>query len=741
MSDGSQSADRNANLPPEPAENDPREPASRERLFEAFGQTNLSSSALSDNFAFDPGHRVMRAQYDQHKYDPYENNILPYMALSTVQTPETYFLGGPGSNDREISGQFVDRLGNTFDVLESLPPPAQKDYTSTAPDSSNRNLERLNGGPGAIEKTKKEVEGIMNPADPSADVFLTRERREIKALKGRQTFFNQTELQAQPEFDTRRDQYSGYNVATKYNDLIHSVEPCWRETHTSQAAKRPDAALYSASPRLRVRPTSRDETPQFARKPNTGSNVRAGAARIALPYLPAATLRSDATPMGLERVAACYANGPNATARTMDVNDKPELKTAENKRVGALHTARTADPHVAVSGTDALPNTHTAVAGQFPVAFSSTLPDVHERGDTYRNNDNLVQPAPSRDWSNVQRVLEEFERDGGDDDMEISELTRRMTVDMNQPAPREAVSLSQENLTVNDPKMREAGGVVAKPAQSTVHIRRPDVPRAASRANKDSLPVASATRSTVHVDRRDVPENNAAHEFASVIGSGAREVAGEVRVIQRMDASERAEAKQQESAVGARSCIHDAIVSEERTSVQQPVSRYNAVGQKVIATPIINDERAHREANLQSSGSVNHVGQRWKGATNDKPAEARALYAPQVPTRPANIHNTTTNMRATPTESNSRGGMQSTFRHDSVSNSSVPMSMSRSHYTANNNHDRSTPTRAMTPNFAPSNARWTPTQQLRESAAPDARWTPTYNQSNQRLMPDGQRVC
>ena len=93
--------------------------ATREGIVGAFGQMDVAK-ALRDTEPFDSGHRFVRTQYKQHADAAIDQNILPHTVISTQQTPATYCLGGPGTeDDREVTGQFVDRLGNTFGVVES----------------------------------------------------------------------------------------------------------------------------------------------------------------------------------------------------------------------------------------------------------------------------------------------------------------------------------------------------------------------------------------------------------------------------------------------------------------------------------------------------------------------------------------------------------------------------------------------------------------------------------------------
>ena len=198
--------------------------------------------------------------------------------------------------------------------------------------------------------------------------------------------------------------------------------------------------------------------------------------RIALPYLSEATLRTEPTPIGLERMAACYAHGANATGRQLDVNAKCEVQHEENKRSVAPVMARPADPHVVADANDAT-RVATQKSAAFPLDFSASLPDGKQRGDTQRNNHNLIEPTPTRDWAAIQRVLEDFERDGGEDDAEVSDLTRRHAALVAQATPRQGVDHVSETKL---PALSQAplGGQYPVSAAFAVRVDRPDVQKA-----------------------------------------------------------------------------------------------------------------------------------------------------------------------------------------------------------------------------------------------------------------------
>ena len=106
-------------------------------------------------------------------------------------------------------------------------------------------------------------------------------------------------------------------------------------------------------------------------------------------------------------------------------------------------------------------------------------------------------------------------------------------------------------------------------------------------------------------------------------------------------------------------------------------------------------------------------------AKDDRPPEARSAYAQLKPANEMSVVNNGTFMRSTHVQTSSKAGLQSTSRLDSRSLPSTPTPMQRNQNQCNKKNDRSTPTRALTPGFVVSNARWTPTlQESQERSTP-----------------------
>lgn len=630
----------------------PVQAASREAVVAAFGQTNVGF-ALGDFEPYGAGHRSVRAQYQQHAHAPTEENILPMTVLSTQQTPVNYYLGGTGVDDREVAGTFVDRLGNSFDILESRLPPPNKDYTSTAASSSHRNLERCMGGAGIHdrERNKREVSQIINPAEARGDAALQRERHAVMEVKGRQLFFNQTGVQEASEIDVGRSQYDGHNVATAYSSLIHSVEPCWRSKQTQATARRPDAAGMVAKPLPgHVHTTEREEAHGFARKPRPSVTVRAGSARITLPYLSEASLRTQATAVGGERRSALFATGPNATGRALDVNDREETELAPNTRVATAVVARIADPEVTADRTDVFP-AGPPKPGAFPVAFSGALPDVKERGDTQRNNDNVIRPAPSRDWNAVHRVVEALERDGGDDDPDVSHMIDRCS------APTVAGRALHED---------------------TNHILPNELPAHPAKGPEGGQHIGATARSAARADRPDAPRN--------------------------------APPAARESLVAAQTITSATVSQYERPHAEQAGRTHAPIGVGFAVKPVLSTERAH--AAIQPNAARGDMGNQWI-SNGDMHPQARNAYPSQMPSNPAPVGPAPVSLRSPVVQSAAHAGLHATYRHDSRSAMSTPTPMVPSKTQLG--RDRSTPARPATPSFATA-ARWAPKVQLKNDS-------------------------
>lgn len=735
-------------------------PASAEALVNAFAASNAMAS-LSDNVLSDAGHKATRLQSNQRAHEPYERNILPFMATSTLTTPDSYYLGGLDAAEREKGGTFVDRLGNEYDIFENKLPPPNKDYSSTAAATSNRHLERCQGGdPYFADRPKKEVKHVTNPAEPRGDDQYLEERNNIEELKGRQTYFNQAGMQESAIFDTGRTQYDGYNVKTKYTDLVNPVEHCWRATiMTDQKTRAEPNGALRASPSAEVYLRRKEGAASFHRKPMPApATVRAGQARLALPFVGEATPRAQARCEGGERQAAHCLYGPNATGRTLDVRDKAEVMAMENRRADAKVSLKTANPVVIVDRVD-VQSIESLGNASLPLAFSASLADT-TRNDTQRNN-SMVAPKPTRDWNLIRKIAEDLDRQG-EDDTEVSELTQfasstfegnavigkdsdhriRDDVVENTGSPRvedvvhappKKPTLTREGrdetkqtydalqqmsdagqwrdgVTVNDDRTTAADIVRHKVAaigerfESIVELQREDVaPRDDARAS--SHVPQTATREAVTLD------DERAHYDVQM--APAREIGGVARPRMPIREDERAMAARTGLAVSEVADIkvrprNDALIPNRTFANRaiEPLKAYDQGGRIEGAVSLTRVEQGLSRCNHADAANIG--GAHFTDARDDRPVEARGTYG-SLPTTKNQTSHAHAGMRATPTASTSLAGLRSSCRLESKSVQASTARMARPE-SGLQKHDRSTPTRAMTPGFG-DNARWTPTLQ------------------------------
>lgn len=292
--------------------------ATSDSLVRAFASSNAAQALREAASPLDRGHGLLRTQHKHSAHDPHNPNILPTPVSSARCSVDEFYLGGLNVPSQTKSGRtFVDRLGNEFEIWESSMPLPDKDYSTTAPDTSRRNLERCQGGnPAFADRRKREAEDAVNPAEPRGDASAVRERKSALQLKSRAMFFNQAGMQEPAAFDSGRGGYDGYNVR---DDKIRArpVQPCWRATLHSSV----DAPAEPTQPSPRVdassRPLRQEASAPYAQPARSGGAISAKSAGIALPFLRAASLRSKEASAG-RGLARCgvgaSAKGPDGEA-------------------------------------------------------------------------------------------------------------------------------------------------------------------------------------------------------------------------------------------------------------------------------------------------------------------------------------------------------------------------------------------------------------------------------------------
>lgn len=448
------------------APGDPR--SSEEAIVKAFAQSN-AMRALSEEIApFDPGRKMVRMQHANAANDSYNPNILPTPITPAACIVDQYYVGGLGVEERYRAGSFTDRLGNEFEVWESQMPPPDKDYSTIAPNSSRRNLERCMGGdPAFADRPKREAKGEINPAEPRGDAGTMKERRSVAELKGRQTFFNQNGMQPESAFDTGRDNYDGYNVKTDYSKRVVPVEPCWRASNSSETRRVAESQAPGPSVHAAAVATRKPEDASFLRTP-ARHPVSVRSAQIGLPFVKQASLQNRSAHAEAEQMGAHSSEGLAGPRmpRTTDHADKVDHGHSEPVRPALSSTARY-NPVVHANNDDSAYTT-TGLSQQGPVQFSVDLTDV-ERREVHRENA-MVEPKASHEWHIRQRIVDAaFEREG-EDDAEVCAINQNVE-SIGQPVPREGADHAGGDAHAVDAKQLNAQGVLQPaPREGAEHV-------------------------------------------------------------------------------------------------------------------------------------------------------------------------------------------------------------------------------------------------------------------------------
>ena len=122
-------------------------------VLESLGDRLTSSETSRRNLKFSMPGRSADVSHEQ--------SILPFSMKHTNETIDDHYLGSLRSGVPTVvktDKTFTNVLGETKYICESPMPPPNKDYTNTAKNSSNRDLERLQGY--RMEKEKRKVEVV-----------------------------------------------------------------------------------------------------------------------------------------------------------------------------------------------------------------------------------------------------------------------------------------------------------------------------------------------------------------------------------------------------------------------------------------------------------------------------------------------------------------------------------------------------------------------------------------------------
>lgn len=384
------------------------QPASQESIINAFVQSDAISVLKESGTPFVRPNIV--ALQNKHMHDEKTNvNILPY-SIHTEGMVDSHYVGSLNVESHFQNGSMTDRLGNVFEVWESQMPPPDKDYRSTANTSSDRRLERLQGYNINEEKKKKEVEGIVHPAEPSKRFQNTQVRNEGLEINSRETFFNKNGLQPAPEREESRNMYDGYNLKASHETRAPTLEHSWRDelskpVSVRQMANLPDKGTTNGT----VSKRNELACPFSIKKANPSNpNALSGKlSKLTLPVVASATLRSKCT--NVTHKSAHSHSGDSIIASDTDSNivktGRLEQQTAPNKAESIT---------------------------KLPVVVG-----VLDHQNLMREND-AVKPQPSKEWNVMQQILQGIDH-LNEDDCELQEIMNKSTLNLDMPALPESI--------------------------------------------------------------------------------------------------------------------------------------------------------------------------------------------------------------------------------------------------------------------------------------------------------------
>lgn len=668
-------------------------PASSEALVRAFHDCNAMASLGDVEAPHDSARRFVSLQSKQRRNDPINQNILPMKAIREECVVDQHYLGDIGVESQTRRGEYVDRLGNRFEVWESELPPPDKDYRSTAAASSHRNLERCQGGdPYFQDRPKKEVQHVTNPAEPRGDTQRQATRQNTMELGGRQTFFNQAGTQRMAEMDTGRDAYDGYNVRAPNEARVGPLEPCWRATQSKEDVKA-GAALVPRGGLDTPLPSKRSEVGgAFQRRPAVSAaavtHVRA------LPIVSGATLRCQASGVGPRNPQG---NDLSAARADVEHEGRPDAG-APLPKGPAIESTQRANPSVVPrQGEKAMPTPSNADG---PQQFANVT--ASESRNVHREN-GMIAPAPSKEPDAARRIVEAVERDA-EDDKEIAQITALQHTVAAAPTHGEATTRFGRDAVLHDHAT----------ADQTIDRVNP----------REEVAVNGTDARMVDVERIDAVFESSAQHATQTIFENDRQQSGKMQAGQRLvgeqirhapslsaERSLGAERPRPHRSYGGRTSVdHDSLPVTDRASVaiHGNYDRQNgaAVAPKVALRPAQAWSEHYGLAETKTSQRV----------AMSEDGVGRVMFGTFDPSKPANAERAAP--RATPHERASFSGVAKNARLDGRSLHGGNEDFARPRSVSGT--DRSLVTRAPTP-VGVTHARMTPTVRVdsrRNTATP-----------------------
>lgn len=180
----------------------------------------------------DMSRRHLRKQESRYANKNVES-VLPMTAHGATNCSELDdFMLIDETSGKEMVGHYVDSRGRPIaEVWESKPPPANADYKSSAPETSNLKLTRLMGFDPHVEPKKRETKAIVNSAERlNGDADLSTNRiAQTSEMTSRSIYFNKKHAQGFSDYDYQRgDMYDGFNDKRKPSERVHMLEPTHR---------------------------------------------------------------------------------------------------------------------------------------------------------------------------------------------------------------------------------------------------------------------------------------------------------------------------------------------------------------------------------------------------------------------------------------------------------------------------------------------------------------------------------
>jgi hypothetical protein len=438
-------------------------PASEDQILRAFSQSSAMKQIMMDsgNVQYSKSRDLLRTQNKQKLEEPTNNSILPY-SLRSEGFVDEYYVGTLNVENQVISGSMTDRLGNVYEVWESEMPPADHDYKSTSSTSNDRHLQRLQGYDIYNDKKKTEVKGVVNPAEPMSFTQETKLRQNEMEFNGREAFFNQNGLQPIQEFDDNRDMYDGYNWKAGHETRTFPLEHSWRNQLCTSEARRKSSTVPEQNTLQGLASRRKEKCGLFAVKNANASVISAKSARLTLPVVHEATMRSDTCQVfGSSRyIAEGNLDGANLSSVDSLVIQEGRLEVSQEpqkadqildgpKQIASIEQIKAQREHDTVA-----PKATQIFDGPKQIASIEQIKAQREH-DT-------VAPKATREWNMIQKIAEGIDHIS-QDDTELCEIMQ--SADLNHEAP--SMPKSFDHIANKELQSKEASALTSQVFQAS----------------------------------------------------------------------------------------------------------------------------------------------------------------------------------------------------------------------------------------------------------------------------------